>query len=170
MRPKDVYMCAHSISKHSMHNASTEFVDLQYSIRCQLTKPADKLQYYIMRKDDTVAGRHVVDEIYSFIATGLFQFRVAVVYKRLKAYLIGFQSIRDIEITKWFLISCSPGMLDLTMNVNVLYRKTLRRVLVVLSITWESNSGQRGKTCTHASTAVTESSLSFASCLLINYL
>lgn len=42
-----------------MHNASTEGVDLQYSIQWQLTKPADKLQYCIMRKDDSVVERDV---------------------------------------------------------------------------------------------------------------
>lgn len=92
-----------------MHNASTECVDLQYSLRCQLTKPADKLQYCIMRKDDTVVERDVVDEMYSSIATGLFQFRVAAAYTRLKAYLISFQSIRVIEITNDFQFYAPSG-------------------------------------------------------------
>lgn len=43
-----------------MYNASTEGVDLQYSIRCQLTKPADKLRYCIVRKDNVVE-REMVD-------------------------------------------------------------------------------------------------------------
>ncbi len=97
-----MYVCAYSISEHNIHNASTECVDLQYSLQCQLTKPADKLEYCIMRKDDTVVERDVVDEMYSAIATGLFQFRVAVAYTRLKAYLIRFQFIRVIEITNDF--------------------------------------------------------------------
>lgn len=58
-----MYVRAYSISDYNMHNAFTEGVDLQYSIQCQLTKPADKLQYCIMRKD-TVVERDVVNKMY----------------------------------------------------------------------------------------------------------
>lgn len=48
-----VCVCARiysSISEHNMHNASPGGVKLQYSIRCQLTKPADEVQCCIMGK------------------------------------------------------------------------------------------------------------------------
>lgn len=84
-----------------MHNAFTEGVDLQCSIRCQLTKPADKSQHCVARTDTGVES-DAVDEMHSFIAIGLFHFRVAEAHTRLKAHLIGSQSIRVIEITNVF--------------------------------------------------------------------
>lgn len=89
-------------------------VDLHYSVRCQLTRPAEIVQYCIMRKDNSIVESSIFREevlfffplflflIYSSIATGFFQIRVAVAYAGRKAHLIGFQSIREIEMTNVF--------------------------------------------------------------------
>lgn len=54
------FVCAYSKSEHNVHNASMVGFDLQYTIQCQLTKPADKLQHCIIKEMWFIQNRNVI--------------------------------------------------------------------------------------------------------------